>query len=95
MIVATPGVMAVTTPVVETVATDGEPVVHVTTRPLRAVLSAASVVAVSVKFRVTITFCEGGETTTDATGTARTVTVVVPPTPSTLAVTVAVPAEMP
>lgn len=91
VIVALPAPTAVTTPLADTVAIDGALDVHVTTRPDNTVPVASEVTAEIVVVMPTTRVALVGVTTTDATGTAETVTVLLPLCPSLVAVIVALP----
>jgi hypothetical protein len=91
VIVALPAATPVTTPADETLAMDGALDVHVTVRPANTFPPASFVTAVSVVLPPTSKVALVGVTETDATGTADTVTAVVPLLPSHVAVMFAVP----
>ena len=93
--VAVPAATPVARPFDDTVATDGFELDHVIARPASTVPAASCVVAVSCTVSPTRMFAALGATTTEATGTLDTVTVVVPVWPSLVAVMVAVPRAMP
>src|SRR5439155_21910404 len=93
--VAVPAATPVARPLDETVATDGFELDHVVARPASTVPAASRVVAVSCTVSPTRMFATLGATTTEATGTLDTVTVVVPAWPSLVAVMVAVPSATP
>src|SRR5438876_409137 len=95
VIVAVPGVPAVTSPFPLTVATAALLVAHVTVRPVRGLPLASFGVAVSCTACPTVTLAAAGLTATDATGTTVTVIAAVPLCPSQAAVTVAAPAATP
>lgn len=94
VIVAVPGATAVTTPLLETVATDGVPDDQVTEWPVSVFPFASRVTADSVTVVPTLIATVDGATATDATGTgagAVTVIAAVPFFPSLVAVMVALP----
>jgi hypothetical protein len=95
VIVAEPAATPVTTPLDETVAIPVLELDHVTARPVRTLLFASRVVAVSCAVCPTVTLAVAGVTLTDATGTTETATVAVPLFPSLVAVIVAEPAATP
>jgi hypothetical protein len=90
--VAEPAVLAVTRPVVLTVATAALPLDHVMTRPDKGLPPASFGVAVSRTVWPTPRVADAGLTVTEATGTLETVTLAVPLCPSLVAVIVAEPA---
>src|SRR5688572_27221066 len=92
-IVAVPGPIAATIPVVVTVATSGRFDDHVTGRPLRACPDASRGCASSSTVCPTTSVAELGLTATDATGAGDTVTAATPLLPSTVAVMTALPVE--
>ena len=67
--VAVPGATPVTSPVVDTVATFGLLVAHVTRRPVTTLPPASFVIAVSCTVAPPFTVAVGGATVTEATGT--------------------------
>src|SRR5205807_1063801 len=93
--VAVPAATPVARALDDTVATDGFELDHVIARPASTVPAASCAVAVSCTVSPTRMFAALGATTTEATGTLDTVTVVVPVWPSLVAVMVAVPRAMP
>ncbi len=95
VIVAVPAATAVTTPVVDTVATADAFDDHATTRPVSTLPLASFVTAVNVAVPPALTLVVGGETVTLATGTAVTVTVTVAVLPSQVPVMTEVPGERP
>ena len=88
-----PGATPVTTPSLLTVATDAFPVLQLTTRPPSMLPWLSRNVAPSVTVDPTCTVLNCGETATELTGRASTVTSAVPLFPSLLAVMVALPGE--
>src|SRR5438876_10018872 len=95
VIVAVPGVPAVTSPFPLTVATAALLVAHVTVRPVRGLPLASFGVAVSCTACPTVTLAAAGLTVTVTTGTTVTVIAAVSPCPPHLTVTVASPAAAP
>jgi hypothetical protein len=91
VIVAPPGDLPVTTPLVETVATLGALVVHVIARPVRTLPAASLRVAESPTVRPWTTLADAGLTVTVATGSGAIVTVDDPLFPSLVAVITTVP----
>jgi hypothetical protein len=75
-IVAVPTVIAVTTPVDETVATFGLPELHVTVRPPRTLPTESLSVAVSCTVFPVVTLAVEGDTVTDATDAGEAATTV-------------------
>jgi len=94
VIVAEPAATPVTRPVVFTVATAVLLLLHVTTRPVKALPAASRGVAVSCTVCPVITLADAGATVTDATG-AATLTADEPLWPSLVAVIVAEPPATP
>jgi hypothetical protein len=90
---ADPGATAATTPLVETVATDGLLETQVTRRSVTTVPLASFTVATSVALCPTTRLTEGGWTVTLVTGTAVTVTAALPLLSSLVAVIVALPTD--
>jgi hypothetical protein len=88
-----PGETPVTTPLLETVATAVLLDDHVTARPVRTFPFASLTVALSDAVCSTFTLVTGGDTVTDAAGTALTVTNAVSALPSLVAMTSEVPGE--
>ncbi len=86
-----PTATAVTTPAPDTVATDGEALLHVTTRPVSTPPTESRVTAVACVVVPSTIDGEASVTTTALTGTGDTVTVAVALCPSLVAVMVAVP----
>ncbi len=95
VIVAVPAETALTTPVVDTVATAGVPELQTIVRPVSTLPLASFVTAVSVAVPPALTLVVGGETVTLATGTAVTVTVAVAVCPSEVPVMTEVPGASP
>jgi hypothetical protein len=93
LIVAAPGLTAVTTPSVDTVAVAGASVAHAIDRPLSADPCASNVCAAIGALAPTTNAIELGATVTDATGITATVILAAAVFPSLVAVIVAVPAE--
>ena len=91
VIVADPAPTPVTSPVALTVATPLLLLVHVTTRPARALPLASRGVAMSCTVPPCATLADAGTTSTDATGTSVTVMLAVPLFPSLVAVIVTDP----
>jgi len=91
VIVAVPGATPVTTPDWLTVAISGLLELHVTTRSVTTAPFASFTVAVSVVLEPVETVAVVGESAILPTGMLETVSAVEPPTPSTVAVIVAVP----
>jgi len=91
MICTDPALTAVTSPVAETVATAGLPVLHVTARPVRMLPEASRVVADACTVCPTVVVVCASETVTVATGTGTMVIEDVPVFPSLVAVIVALP----
>lgn len=97
VITADPAAIAVTTPEIDTLATDVLLDVHVTTRPVSTAPFASRVVAVSAEETPGCVLTDPGATLTVATGTTGTVTLctviaAVADLPSAVAVIVALPA---
>lgn len=92
---ALPAAIAVTRPVVLTLAVDGLLEFHVITRPASALASAARVTATICVVDPMVSVGCGVETDTDATGASTIVRVAVPDTPSLVAVNVAIPGAIP
>jgi hypothetical protein len=95
VITADPNPTVVTTPAVDTVATDVVPLRQVIERPVRTAPLASFAVAVSDKVAPIGSEAEPGAIAIDAIGTGITVIKAVAETPSTDAVTDAVPAPVP
>ena len=93
--VVDPAATPVTRPLPFTVATAGVPLTHVTARPVRAPPAESFGVALSCTVAPTSILAVLGLTVTDATGTSDTVMPALALWPSTVAVTVAVPALTP
>ena len=79
---AVPATDAVTSPVLETIATAAFEVLHVTVRPVSTVPAASFTVAVSCCVAPTVSVTDAGLTSTVATGTGGMVTKVVSAFPS-------------
>src|SRR5688500_2789492 len=92
---AIPGASAVTTPVLDTEATDGAPLDHDAGRPVSCWPFAASATTLNCTVCPTTTLGAPGETATRATGIGVTVMVAVPVFPSLVAVIVADPGLTP
>ena len=95
VMVAAPTATAVTSPLLDTVATAAPPEVHVTTRPLKTLPLESRVVAVNCCVPPMLSAALDGLTVTVATGIATTVAAEVPLFPSLVAVIVAEPAATP
>lgn len=95
VIVMLPGANAVTRPAADTVATDGFDDPQITERPVRVPPVPSLGTAESAKVVPTTTLLELGETTTEATGAAVTVTVEIAERPSIVTSILAVPTPIP
>src|SRR6476646_3892474 len=91
MVIGPPTTTPVTSPLPETLAIPLLPDDQVTVRPLRTLLLASRVTAVSCRVAPTVTLGELGLTVTEATGTGMMVTDAVPLLPSLVAVIVTGP----
>ena len=90
--VAVPAATAVTSPVADTLATADALLLHVTARPVSVFPAASRALAASCCVPPTTRLAVAGLTLTAATGTGVTVMDALPVIPSTVAVSVAVPA---
>ena len=95
VIVAEPGALPVTSPVAETVATDGLELNQVTVMPASTLPFASLRVLTNCLDCPAIRTNKGGLTVTDATGRSETVMIAVPVFPCAVAVIVAEPGAIP